>query len=73
MAIDNYSPKGPPLCLESGLRWPPFSIQRTVSLAPSVGDALIATARGDKQDEADRAALAKLRTVEQARHRFLAK
>ena len=36
-------------------------------LAPSVGDALIATARGARQDAADRAALETLRRIEQTR------
>src|SRR5260370_39055927 len=33
-------------------------------LAPAVGDALVATARGAKQDPADRSALARLELVE---------
>src|SRR5260370_8097910 len=36
-------------------------------LAPAVGDALVATARGAKQDPADRSALARLEMVEERR------
>jgi hypothetical protein len=40
-------------------------------LASPVGDALIATARGAKQDAADRAALAKLKRIEQTRDHII--
>jgi hypothetical protein len=37
------------------------------ALAPAVGDALVAPARGTKQDGADRAALSRLKVVEETR------
>jgi len=40
-------------------------------LAPAVGDALVATARGAKQDAADRAALTRLEIVEAARDQII--
>src|ERR1043166_1986667 len=39
----------------------------TESLTDAVGDALVATARGSNQDESDRAALARLKSVEHRR------
>jgi len=41
------------------------------SLAPAVGDALVATARGAKQDAADRAAITRLRIVEETRDQVI--
>ena len=41
------------------------------TLAPAVGDALVATARGAKQDAADRAALTRLKIVEAARDQII--
>ena len=41
------------------------------TLAPAVGDALVASARGTKQDAADRAALARLKIVEGTRDRVI--
>ena len=41
------------------------------SLAPAVGDALVATARGAKQDAADRAALTRLKIVEETRDQVI--
>jgi hypothetical protein len=40
-------------------------------LAPAVGDALVATARGTKQDAADRAALTRLKIVEETRDQVI--
>jgi hypothetical protein len=40
-------------------------------LAQPVGDALIATARGSRRDAADRAALTKLRRIEQTRNHVI--
>jgi hypothetical protein len=44
---------------------------RAETLAPAVGDALVATARGAKQDAADRAALTRLKIVEAARDQVI--
>jgi len=41
------------------------------TLAPAVGDALVATARGTKQDAADRAALTRLKFVEERRDQVI--
>jgi len=41
------------------------------TLAPAVGDALVATARGAKQDAADRAALTRLKIVEETRDQVI--
>jgi hypothetical protein len=41
------------------------------TLAPAVGDALVATARGTKQDAADRAALTRLKLVEERRDQVI--
>src|SRR5258708_7130109 len=41
------------------------------TLAPAVGDALVATARGAKQDAADRAAVTRLKIVEEVRDRVI--
>jgi len=41
------------------------------TLAPAVGDALVATARGAKQDAADRAAVTRLKIVEEARDQVI--
>src|SRR5947209_4431318 len=41
------------------------------TLAPAVGDALVATARGTKQDTADRAALTRLKIVEETRDQVI--
>ena len=41
------------------------------TLAPAVGDALVATARGAKQDAADRAALTSLKSVEETRNQVI--
>jgi len=41
------------------------------TLAPAVGDALVATARGTKQDAADRAALTRLKIVEETRDQVI--
>ncbi len=41
------------------------------TLAPAVGEALVATARGTKQDAADRAALTRLKIVEETRDQVI--
>ena len=41
------------------------------TLAPAVGDALVATARGAKQDAADRAALIRLKLIQETREQVI--